>query len=85
MNPLHWIAARLRKVDSFVGPPLPPGVRRFDDGRLYRQVSRWNKDFTMHTISFLTLDGRRLARQDNDFNDIKVPEFLRRVADKQES
>ncbi|MBU1360913.1 MAG: hypothetical protein KKC79_09320 [Gammaproteobacteria bacterium] len=74
MNLLRWLAAQLRKGDPFIGPPLPPGVRRFDDGRLYRQVSRWNRDFTLHTISFRALDGLPLARPPVD--DFGLPQFL---------
>lgn len=81
MNPIRWLAARLRRADSFVGPPLPPGARRFNDGQLYRQVSRWNKDYTLHTISFVALDGQPRARRNNDLGDFELPEVLRRVAD----
>lgn len=84
MNPMRWLAARLRKVAPFVGPPLPAGARRDHHGRVYRYRSWWNADFTLHQISAVTLDGRplpRLPSEDELREDSQMPVFLRRVAD----
>lgn len=85
MSPMRWLAARLRKVDPFVGPPLPAGARRDRHGRVYRYRSWWNADFTLHQISAVQLDGRplpRLPAEDELHENFEIPEFLRRVADK---
>lgn len=86
MNTMRWLAARLRKVDPFVGPPLPAGARRDRHGRVYRYRSWWNADFTLHQISAVQLDGRPLPRvplEGKAGDDFEIPAPLRRIAEQQ--
>lgn len=59
---------RASQMLDFVGPPDPPGTRReaLQGRRPYLQVSRWNRDHTVHTLDFRTLDGQPLPRWDDE-------------------